>query len=222
MRRTGVAPVAAAVSPGGQASRLSPLPFSPWDRRLACPPSGNGIVRRGAALAPFHAMAESEAPEYRVKAAFLYNFALLTEWPTNAFASANAPLVIGVLGTDPFGPGLEQTLRHRKIGPRPVRIARFARVEEVKGCQVLFINPAEAAELPAILAALAGRSILTVGETENFACHGGMIGLVRRADSSIALRINVDAVATANLKLSSKLLRLATLVHTQPADGGAP
>src|ERR1041385_4584869 len=58
----------------------------------------------------FPAGARDEFPEYQLKAAFLYNFAKFVNWPTNSFADARAPLAIAVLGTDPFGPLLKDTV----------------------------------------------------------------------------------------------------------------
>jgi hypothetical protein len=163
---------------------------------------------------------EPRGNEYQVKAAFLYNLAVLTEWPTNALPAGDSPLVIGVLGADPFGAVLDETLRNKRIGPHPVRVARFARVEDVRDCHLLFVAGAEDARLPAIITALANRPILTVGDVERFGARGGMVRLAKRADGTIGLRINPGAAQRAGLKLSSRLLRLATLVTTE--EGGTP
>jgi len=159
------------------------------------------------------------APEYEVKAAFLYNFAVLTEWPTNAFADAKSPLVIGVLGEDPFGKALAETLSRKLVNDRPLRFEQYRTVEEIKDCHILFISASEADALSEILKRLAGRSILTVGDVDRFARQGGMIQMVKQTDNTIGLRINPDAAAAARLKLSSKLLRLGTIVRTSPPPG---
>src|SRR6266581_1404363 len=64
------------------------------------------------------------APEYQVKAIFLFNFAEFVDWPTNAFPTADSPLVIGVLGVDPFGVHLDATVRDEKINGRPLLVQR--------------------------------------------------------------------------------------------------
>ena len=116
--------------------------------------------------------------EYQVKAVFLFNFAQFVEWPTNAFSQAQTPLVIGVLGEDPFGAYLDDTVRGEKVNNRSLVVERYRRAEEIKTCHVLFISRSEADRLAEILANLKGRNILTVGDAESFAERGGMIRFV--------------------------------------------
>lgn len=71
----------------------------------------------------------AEAPsEYQVKAAFLYKFARFVEWPATSFADSTAPLVIGILGEDPFGPMLDQAITGKSVQGRPLQILRFTRL----------------------------------------------------------------------------------------------
>jgi len=154
------------------------------------------------------------APEYQLKAVFLYHFAQFVEWPPGTFASPQAPLVIGVLGKDPFGAFLDQIVSGESVDHRGLRVRRYARVEDVDACQILFISPSGSSELGPILQALKGRSILTVGDASDFARAGGMIGLVT-ADNRIRFRINLGAAKAAHLTLSSNLLRPAEIVATE-------
>lgn len=156
------------------------------------------------------------ADEYRVKAAFLFNFAQFVEWPPEAFPTPAAPLVIGLLGTDPFGSSLDETVRGENVNGHPLVIRRFARVGDVEGCHILFVGRDEGGRLAQILGVLKSREILTVGETQGFAERGGMIGFVTDRNR-IRLAVNVEASDDSRLKLSSKLLRAATIVST----GGA-
>lgn len=158
---------------------------------------------------------EPTAPEYKVKAAFLYNFAKLTDWPTNTFAATNTPLVIGVVGKNPFDGELEAVISGKTIAGHPVDIVRFAMAGEIKACQVVFIPRSENGRQPATLAWLAGQPILTVGDAPEFARHGGIIGLVK-AGGEIHFQINPAAAERAGLKLSSKLLRLAEIIQPEP------
>jgi hypothetical protein len=149
--------------------------------------------------------------EYQVKAVFLFNFAQFVEWPTNAFPEAQAPLVIGVLGEDPFGAYLDETVRGEKVNNRPLAVQRYRRVEEIKTCHVLFISRSETDRLAEILAHLKGRNILTVGDADNFAQRGGMIRFVMEKNKT-RLKVNLEAAKAANLTISSKLLRPAEIV----------
>jgi YfiR/HmsC-like len=146
--------------------------------------------------------------EYQVKAVFLFNFARFVDWPVKAFPDTNAPFVIGVLGDDPFGSYLDETVRGERVNGHPLTVQRYRRASEIKACQVLFIGRSESDRLDQILGSLRGRSILTVGETDDFATHGGMIRLATEKNK-VRMYINRDAAKAANLKISSKLLQVA-------------
>ena len=163
------------------------------------------------AVRPLAAAESPAAPEYQLKAAFLFNFTQFVEWPAVAFADAQAPFVIGVLGDDPFGAVLDETVRGETVGGRPLLVQRYRKAEDIKACHVLFISKSEAAGLERIVAALKDRNVLTVGDTEGFARRGVLVRLVTE-DKKIRLHINADAAKAVGLVLSSKLLRLAELV----------
>src|ERR1700730_2757019 len=102
--------------------------------------------------------------EYRVKAVFLFNFAQFVEWPPQAFRAAETPLVIGVLGTDPFGAELDTVVHGETVGQRRMIVERYRTVSELQNCNILYIGRTEIEHLPQILAAVRGRSILTVSD----------------------------------------------------------
>ncbi len=154
--------------------------------------------------------------EYQVKAVFLFNFSQFVSWPAAAFASADAPLVIGVLGDDPFGGELDAVVAGERVGGRALLVRRYREVADIKDCQILFIDRSEAARLRDIVRALRGRSILTVSDIEGAAGSGVMITLVLEADH-VRMRINVAAARASGLVLSSQLLRPAQIVG--PAEG---
>ena len=148
--------------------------------------------------------------EYTIKAVSLFNFCRFIEWPDSAFPSSNTPITIGVIGADPFGPLLDDTVRGETVRNRSIRIERYRRVDDVHGCHLLFVCRSETSRFDAILAALRGRSIATVGESEEFMEAGGMIALISD-QNRIRLRINPDRLRAAKLSVSAKLLRVATV-----------
>jgi hypothetical protein len=150
-------------------------------------------------------------PEYQLKAVFLFNFTQFVEWPSQAFADTNSPLVIGVLGNDPFGTYLDDTVRGETVNGRPLTVQRYNTLGDIKNCHVLFISRSEAAHLGQILSALKGKSILTVSDADNFNREGGIIRLATIANK-IRLRIALEEAKAANLTISSKLLRPADIV----------
>lgn len=156
--------------------------------------------------------AEPAAPrEYQIKAVFLFNFAQFVEWPPQAFPDAQTPLVIGVLGRDPFGAYLDETVRGETVNNRSLVVQRYGRVEDINTCHILFISRSEGDRLEQILARLRGRSILTVADAEGVAVPGVMIRLVT-VENKIRLRINLEVAQAADLRISSKLLRPAEIV----------
>ena len=150
------------------------------------------------------------APEYAVKAAYLFNFARFTEWP-NLGAAAN--FTVCLYGKDPFGGFLEEAVRGKQAHGMPVAIRRVtARDEALESCQVLFFG--NSAQLDPVLSRLRGQSILTVGESESFTAHGGMIGLVMDS-GSVRFDLNLVAVAAAHLQVSSRLIEMGRVVGTK-------
>ena len=149
-------------------------------------------------------------PEYQVKAVYLFNFAQFVDWPAQAFPETQGALVIGILGEDPFGNYLDETVRGEKANGRTLLVQRYRRVGEIKACHVLFIARSESDRLEQIFASLKGRGILTVGDVEDFALRGGMIRFVTEK-GKIRMRINLEPVKAAGLTISSKLLRVAEL-----------
>lgn len=170
------------------------------------------LAAGAATVVPTDTLAQSPPdPEYQLKAVFLFNFAQFVEWPASAFPSPETPLVIGVLGEDPFGPYLDETVRGEKVNDRPLVVRRYQSVEEITTCHILFISRAEEGRLKGILDSLRGRSVLTVSDADRFATRGGMIRFVTD-HHRIRFRINLEAARAANLTLSSKLLRPAQIV----------
>ena len=155
---------------------------------------------------------QAAAPtEYQLKAVFLFNFAQFVDWPQESFPEAQMPLVIGVLGEDPFGTYLDEIVSGETVNNRRLEIQRYRRVDEMKTCHILFISQSESKRLEQIVAALKGRSILTVSDSDGFTRYGGMIRFVTEKNK-LRLRINLEAATAANLTISSKLLRPAEIV----------
>ncbi len=158
--------------------------------------------------------AQTATEDSRVKAVFVLNFVHFVRWPPGATPADAAPLVIGVLGTDPVADCLDEAVRGETLGTHPLTVRRYRRVEEVADCQLLFISESEAGSLGGILAGLDHRSILTVSDAERFSERGGMISFVT-VNNKIRLKINVGAARAANLQIDARLLRPAQIVVTE-------
>lgn len=164
----------------------------------------SGLLLAGSAWA-------AEFDEYAVKAAYLYNFAKFVEWPPETLADADTPLRICIAGDNPFG-GALATLSDKTVGSHRVEVRLVPATTGLDKCHIVFIGRAEQGRFKALLAKLGRLPILTVSDIGDFAQAGGMIGLVE-ADQRIRFDINLAATRQANLKLSSQLLKLATIVE---------
>jgi len=168
----------------------------------------------GAGRVP-QAGAQSEPPtEYQIKAAFLYNFAKFVEWPADAFADPHAPLVLGIVGEDPFGSVLDKLVLGKTVNGRGLVIKKLKQGADLRNCHILFLSSSETKRVPQILESLQGASVLTVGERERFAQSGGVINFILE-ENKVRFEINSDAAARARLNISSKLLALARIVADQ-------
>lgn len=152
---------------------------------------------------------EAALTEYQIKAAFLFNFAKFVQWPPEALAPAGSPLVIGIIGENPFHEDLARTIRNKSVDDHPLTIKLFRSPAEATNCQILFISTSEKDRLPEIFGTLKGASVLTVGETDRFYEAGGMINFFQ-AGTKLRFKINQEAATKAGLKISSKLLSLAS------------
>jgi hypothetical protein len=162
----------------------------------------------------FHFVASETAwaqpsDEDNVKAAFLFHFAQLVEWPSNAFDGNGSSLVLCTLDDNSFYDELENTIQGKQIGSRTIRIRHVHLSQAARDCNILFISKNRSKGLP--LATLRNLPILTVGETDDFLSSGGMVRL-HRTEDKIRFDINLEAADSSRLKISSQLLILATTV----------
>lgn len=159
----------------------------------------------------FMSMQMSVDREYQIKAVFLFNFTQFVDWPPDAFTNQETPLVIGVLGKNPFGNYLKETVSDEKVNGHPLTVHFYNTIEEVKNCHILFINFSEKEKLDQSLAGLKGKSVLTVSDAGTFLKQGGMIRFTTKNDK-IQFQINPEVLKGAGLTASSQLLRLADIV----------
>jgi hypothetical protein len=168
----------------------------------------NFIIAAAAGVAQSVRGQEVTPSEYQMKAAFLYNFAKFVEWPPAALPEIS-PIVIGVLGDDPFNGMLESTIRNKIIAGHPITSRHIKSLSEIKTCHILFIRDSEKKRWPEISEALAGSNVLTVSENWNrFTETGGIIHFFMQ-DRRVCFDINSEAANRAGLKISSKLLQLS-------------
>jgi len=158
-----------------------------------------------------HAQAEDNL-EYKVKAAYLYNFTKFITWPERNTATFN----ICIVGNDPFG-NLLDTLETKSALDKPIRLFRFESIKQAKDCHIVYLgipDSRESISMPGALTITSLNKSLAVSSQRFFAEQGGMIGFVIE-DEKVKLHINLKALKQSGLGISAKLIEVATLV-----DGG--
>lgn len=171
-----------------------------------------------AVVTPATVAAQQNPLEYRVKAAYLLNFTRYVEWPPDAFESPSAPIHVCVLGDDPFGDALEQTFAGRTAQGRRITVANVEAPSRARDCHVVFISYDEWRRRPDVLAAVQAEGVLTVGESREFAASGGVLSFVP-VQRTVRFEVNLSAQDGARLRISSRMLALASAVHGRQ---GAP
>jgi hypothetical protein len=173
------------------------------------------VVAGTLAMSPQSAAAqENQVGEYELKAAILYNLTKFVEWPATAYADSQAPTSLCVLGRDPFGDSFAAMIPKKTSVGRPVLIRHLQYGQAIRSCHLLYISSSERKVVAQIFASLKGSSVLTVGEMDHFAVHGGIIQFTLR-DQQVQFEINLDAAAREQLKISSRLLALAQVVSDE-------
>ncbi len=176
------------------------LRFMSIRRLLACLVATCGLIPGAAS--------SQTAPEYELKAAFIYNFALFVDWPDDV--RKTGPFVLCVTGSDLFGAAFG-ALEGRPVKSQKLAVRRADGLQGLDDCHMLYIAPAEELRLERILALVGVRPILTIADGENWSGRGVMINLEMKQDR-LTFNVNLDAVKRAGLGMSSRLLRLASSV----------
>ena len=159
------------------------------------------------------ARAEETAPdlEYKVKAAYMYNFIRFIDWPTDRLDNKDTPIQLCVLGADPFGPHLDPIVERTALG-HGLQLQHYPTfTQDIAACHILFINEPEPTKLVKILDQITWLGTMTVGDSHDFAKLGGIIGFVIQ-DGKVRLEINQQVALKKGFRISAKLLELARIV----------
>lgn len=174
-----------------------------------------GLLFACITLAGVSPVAGRDAPtDSQVKAAFLINFPKYVDWPEEAFAAPDSPVVIAVRENSRMAAEIQKIIRGRTVNGRKFVLKQLAEEEEPGDYHIRFISEEEQQQPLNSLSNLNGASILTVGESEDFLEWGGIINLSQRKQR-IALEINLPAARQARIRISSQLLNVAKVVDTK-------
>ena len=166
------------------------------------------LLVSGAACFPLLLLAQRPS-EYQVEAAYLYNFGKFVVWPSPDRSSGDFDVCI--LGSDPFGSTLDQTISNATINGKKVAARRIGKAQDATGCRIVFLAASEAGRLSSDLGVLNKMGALTVSDLPRFLDRGGMIQFVIEGDK-VRFAVNLSATQQAGLTLSSELLKVAIRV----------
>jgi hypothetical protein len=155
---------------------------------------------------------DKAAKEYELKAALIYKFANYVTWPKDSFQDEKAPLVVGVLGKDPFDGKLDEVLKDKKVDTHPIVVKHLAKLDDTLKIHILFVAATENGSLDRIIEIHKGSPTLIVGDSLEFAERGGCIGLFINEEKKLRLAINSKVAKAATFKISSDLMKVAQLV----------
>jgi YfiR/HmsC-like len=175
------------------------------------------VVLAACACLPASAeVAHSEGlTESEIKAGFLYNFTKFVEWPSEVFTNASTPIVLGIVGANPFGRLLTDAAAGKTVNGRGVLIKHFREDEDLKSCQIVFVSSLEKKRAAQIVEKLGRANVLTVGEGDAFIEAGGMIAFVVEGNK-VRLVMNLEAASEARLKISAKVIAVALRAGREP------
>jgi hypothetical protein len=197
-------------------------PDRSYSRRWPAVDATRGTVAFLCLLASIASFGAEGAPplEFQVKAAFLYNFARFIEWPREAFRDADAGFVICVVDDEEFADTLELAVQGKTVDGRAFRIRRNPPMDQADLCQMLYLGAAGTSRIASYLEAVRAAHVLTVGDSLGFIRRGGVINFFIR-DNRVRFEVNPGAASRAGLRISSKLLQLASVMRdgTGTEDG---
>jgi hypothetical protein len=159
----------------------------------------------------------AQISEYNVKAGYLLLFTRYVEWPDSAFSDKATPLTIAVLGDDPFGRVLDETIRDQVSHGRPVRVVRANDVEKLPTSHVVYIAKTNREQEQTWLRALRNRPVLTVAESDTALEAGSVVRFVVE-QSTVRFIVNRQSARQVNLDIRTPMLQAARAIHDAPLD----
>jgi len=155
--------------------------------------------------------------EYRIKAAFLFNFVRFTKWPDSAFGKQEDPITILVIGQDRFGDHLTKTFKDKQLHDRDVVITHVKELPKEPDAHLIFSSALSHKDELALIERCSGKPVLLVGDRSGFAALGGCANFYLD-EKHVRFQVNTDELKRAKLTMSSQILKLASIVKTKQRE----
>lgn len=154
----------------------------------------------------------TDRDEYELKAAILFNFVRYTKWPKDAFRNTKSPLIVAVVGKDPFGNRLSMAFKGKKIGGRSVLIRHYPSAKDIGPVHVLILGDLDKKERKRCIEKIKRKPVLTIADTGGAEAMGTIIGFYREG-KRIKFEIAPSRVKDARLKMRSQVFNSARIVR---------
>lgn len=154
------------------------------------------------------------ASEQEIQAAIIIKLIDFITWPESSFATKNAPFTIGIFGENYFE-GLFTPFLGRQVQNRPFSVRHITDIEHIGSPQILIVSASERKRIRRILARLADKPVLTIGDFPDFSELGGLINFYRKPNNMIGFEINLETKQKSGLKISAFLMKMGKIIHTR-------
>ncbi|GJL76261.1 YfiR family protein [Nitrosomonas sp.] len=148
-----------------------------------------------------------ELVEYKVKAAFIYNFIAFTQWPADTGQTLN----LCIYGKDYFDDEIDK-LQNRSVNNHQIKVIRTDSIEQLQDCQAIFFSKSVREKLPALLDVIRNKPVLTLADSPGAATQGVAINMAL-SNEKIVFEINLREARSSGLNISARLLSLAVKVY---------
>ena len=153
--------------------------------------------------------------EIDYKADFIIKVADYVTWPDGAASNADGEIVVAVVGESQLTPKLQTLAAEKTADGSKMKVVTLTAEDDLSACQILFVTTEDKTELAKILKKLNEAPVLTVSDAYYFARYGVMVNFFKEeADGKekVKFEVNTMTMGFAGLKMSSKLLKLATVI----------
>jgi hypothetical protein len=147
-------------------------------------------------------------PEYRVKAAFIYNFTKFVEWPQTAFENNSDFIILSVAPNNDPDSDVFFSLNNKTVGGKKIKVRICDDIKDIGDCHILFLDSTDPKYIQDVLRTVRDKNVLTVGHIRGFIQEGGIINFFIK-DGKLRFEVNLDAAKHSGIRLGSQILMSA-------------
>jgi hypothetical protein len=151
---------------------------------------------------------QEDKPMHEIHSAMLFNFMKYIQWPNE---SEGGEFILGILGEDDVFNTMKTRYDGKPKGAKKYVVKKLASAAEAANCNVVYLGKFKNKEFENIKAAVSGKSILTITDSNNLGQKGSCINF-KVIDGKLKFELNNASLTGANLKVSSQLSSMAIMI----------